>query len=63
MGRNGLLNSPSKTMHGDEDLLNMLGYTIRSLLEFAFYNETVSAWEAQAQLEEEKYLLSRALLV
>ena len=41
----------------------MLGYTIRSLLEFAFYNETVSAWEAQAQLEEEKYLLSRALLV
>lgn len=27
---------------------------------FAIYNETVSAWEAQAQKEEEKYLLSRA---
>jgi basic membrane protein A and related proteins len=28
---------------------------------FAFYNETVSAWEGKAQEEETKYLLSRAL--
>lgn len=26
---------------------------------FAFYNETVSAWKAQAQVSEEKYLISR----
>jgi basic membrane protein A and related proteins len=30
---------------------------------FASYNETVSAWEAQAWVEEEKYLRSRSLPV
>jgi len=30
---------------------------------FAFYNETVSAWEGPARAGEEKYLVSRSLLV